>query len=666
MRRIRIGARLVGGFLAVALVVIVVGVTGYSNSKTINDGMTSMYVNELLPVRELGIANGAVEAVRADLNRYLTFPDERATDTALIEGSLASVNTQLDLYRKTPLTPAELAELATFDAAWASYRDAIGTTQHAAGSADAAAALASIQVGGQTYAARVAVLASLNRLVEITVQVAQQARVAADETFAASTRTLLAAVVLGLLLAIGLGIAITRSITKPLKEVTGAAQQIADVDLEATRTELIALARGDLDRTLSVTTSPLATGSRDEIGEVAAAFNVMIDRLRGAATAVSSVNSSLRGLVAETTTLTRAAVQGRLATRGDADKFEGGYAAVVRGVNDTLDAVIGPLSVAADFVDRVAKGEIPAPITETYQGDFNGIKNNLNDMRKNLRDFVVRAGTAAASTDVATAEILATVSEHTAGASEQSASVAEIMATVDEVRASAEQSAKMAGDVARESQQAVAVSETGGRSIAAITDGMEEIRIKVKAIAEDILALSEQTQQIGEITETVNDLADQSNLLALNATIEAAKAGEQGKGFAVVAAEVRNLADQSKQATSRVRTILADIQKATNAAVLATEQGTKGVESGMVLVQQAGGVITDLSATVLSASQATQQIAASAHQQNVGMEQIAVAMRDIHQATEQFVTGARQSELAARDLNESAQDLKATIGFYKT
>ena len=66
------------------------------------------------------------------------------------------------------------------------------------------------------------------------------------------------------------------------------------------------------------------------------------------------------------------------------------------------------------------------------------------------------------------------------------------------------------------------------------------------------------------------------------------------------------------------------------------------------------------------ASQASQQIAASAHQQNVGMEQIAVAMRDIHQATEQFVAGARQSELAAKDLNESAQGLKATIGFYKT
>src|SRR5207237_6717599 len=121
-----------------------------------------------------------------------------------------------------------------------------------------------------------------------------------------------------------------------------------------------------------------------------------------------------------------------------------------------------------------------------------------------------------------------------------------------------------------------------------IVDGMGDIRSKVQTIAQDILALSEQTQQIGEITATVNDIADQSNLLALNAAIEAAKAGEQGKGFAVVASEVRNLAEQSKQATGKVRTILSDIQKATNAAVLPTEQGTSVAESGTGLAGRAG------------------------------------------------------------------------------
>ncbi len=134
------------------------------------------------------------------------------------------------------------------------------------------------------------------------------------------------------------------------------------------------------------------------------------------------------------------------------------------------------------------------------------------------------------------------------------------------------------------------------------TDGMAEIRQKVQSIAENILALSEQSQQIGEIITTVNDLADQSNLLALNAAIEASRAGEQGKGFAVVAAGDPQPGRPVQGATAQVRTILSDVQRATNAAVMATEQGTKGVDTGAELIDQTGHTIDAL-------AQASQQTA---------------------------------------------------------
>jgi methyl-accepting chemotaxis protein len=199
----------------------------------------------------------------------------------------------------------------------------------------------------------------------------------------------------------------------------------------------------------------------------------------------------------------------------------------------------------------------------------------------------------------------------------------------------------------------------------AIVQSMHELRERVEAIARDIMALSEQTQQIGEITASVSDIADQSNLLALNAAIEAAKAGEQGKGFAVVAAEVRNLAEQSKQATSKVRSILGSIQKATNAAVLATEQGSKGVEAGLGLALRAGQVIGQLVEVIQQAAQAAQQIAASAHQQSVGMDQIAQAMGEISQATTQFVAGARQSQTAAEGLKNLTRQLQVSTERYR-
>ncbi|MBI5657093.1 MAG: HAMP domain-containing protein, partial [Geobacter sp.] len=94
--------------------------------------------------------------------------------------------------------------------------------------------------------------------------------------------------------------------------------------------------------------------------------------------ALKATTESLRGLVSEANMLTKAAVEGKLATRGDAAKFQGSYRDIVQGVNDTLDAVIGPLNVAAEYVDRISKGDIPSKITDQYNGDFNGIRNNLN------------------------------------------------------------------------------------------------------------------------------------------------------------------------------------------------------------------------------------------------------------------------------------------------
>ena len=85
-------------------------------------------------------------------------------------------------------------------------------------------------------------------------------------------------------------------------------------------------------------------------------------------------------------------MEGKLATRADASKHQGDYRKIVQGVNDTLDAVIGPLNVAANYVDRISKGDIPAKITDTYNGDFNTIKNNLNTCIDAVNALVADAG----------------------------------------------------------------------------------------------------------------------------------------------------------------------------------------------------------------------------------------------------------------------------------
>jgi methyl-accepting chemotaxis protein len=210
------------------------------------------------------------------------------------------------------------------------------------------------------------------------------------------------------------------------------------------------------------------------------------------------------------------------------------------------------------------------------------------------------------------------------------------------------------------------ISMAGIKSTDGTVAGMNRIRQQVESIADTMVRLSEQGQTIGQIVTTVEDLSAQSNLLAVNASIEAAKAGEQGKGFAVVAQEVRSLAEQSKQATNQVKGILGDIQKATSAAVMATEQGSKAVEAGVQQAGQAGESIQALSSSVNEAAQAATQIAASSQQQLVGVDQVASAMENIKQASTQNVASAKQLEAAAHNLNDLGHKLKQTMEQYKT
>jgi myosin heavy subunit len=260
------------------------------------------------------------------------------------------------------------------------------------------------------------------------------------------------------------------------------------------------------------------------------------------------------------------------------------------------------------------------------------------------------------------AEILATTTQLAAGAAETNVAMSETTTTVEEVKQTAQLASEKARQVMDSAKKAAQVSQSGQQSVDDAIEGMRHIQTQMEAIAESIVRLSEQSQSIGEIIVVVSNLAEQSNLLAVNAAIEATRAGEQGKGFAVVAQEVKSLAEQSKQATSQVRSILADIQKATGSAVLATEQGNKAVDAGMKQSTDAGEVIRVLAEGVAEAAEAATQIAASSHQQMVGMDQVAMAMDNIKQASAQNAAGAKQAEGAAQSLHDLGRKLISMVG----
>jgi len=322
----------------------------------------------------------------------------------------------------------------------------------------------------------------------------------------------------------------------------------------------------------------------------------------------------------------------------------------------------------ADYMAQIGQGNLTTRLSlDRGQADdpLVMLGQQLDETAASLRAMIGRIRDAAQQLNAGTAEILAATSQHMAGANEQSAAISQTTTTVDEVRVIAEQVVARAQDVARTSQRTVEISLAGRETVQAAIAGMEQIKQRVEAIAGNILALSAHTQQIGDIITTVSDLAAQSNMLALNAAVEAARAGEQGKGFAVVAQEVRSLAEQSRQATAQVRTILQEIQAATNTTVMTTEEGTKGVEEGVGLATQAGAVIEQLAEVIDESTQAAAQMVAGGRQQAAGIEQIALAMQNINQATAQGLVSTRQAEQAAQDLNHLARRLGDAVGQYR-
>jgi len=412
----------------------------------------------------------------------------------------------------------------------------------------------------------------------------------------------------------------------------------------------------------------------------------------------------IRRMMADLNMLVQAALEGDLTIRADVSRHQGDFRKIIQGINNTLDAVSNPLRILAEYIENFTKGDIESKVTASYKGDFNKIINSLNKylhvrdsvlrilhkiaeadlttvvtprsekdvwanalakMLANLRQLIGQMQEATDNISNANSNISAATSEQAASVAEQAASVAETTATAEEVRQTAQQSVERVQLVSEMASNTLKLTENGLEASKKTEEGMLALKDQVNHIAETILSLSEQTLQIGEIIATVNDIADQSNLLALNAAMEAARAGEAGRGFAVVAGEVRNLAEQSRQATAQVSSILSDIQKSANKAVMVTEKGTNSAETGVALAQSTGDSIRVIREHTQQVATVAQQIAASARQQLAGMDQITRAMESINQGATQTQKGMQQVDQSAQNLNDLAKRLTSVVQIYK-
>jgi len=391
----------------------------------------------------------------------------------------------------------------------------------------------------------------------------------------------------------------------------------------------------------------------------------------------------LNTLVADTGMLSRAAVEGRLETRADLSKHWGDFRKIVKGVNDTLDAVIGPLTVAAGYVYRISKGDIPAKITEQYNGDFNTLKDNLNtcieaiealvsdanmlsqaalegrvqaraDAARHQGDFrkivegvnatletilgpIVVVKHAAEAINLAAKEISAGNTDLSQRTEEQASSLEQTAASMEQLSSTVKQNADNARHANQMTVAASDVAARGGAVVQQVVDTMRDI--------------NESSRKIVDIISVIDGIAFQTNILALNAAVEAARAGEQGRGFAVVAGEVRNLAQRSAAAAKEIKALISN--------------SVEKVEDGSQLVGEAGKTMEEIVTSVRRVADIMSEIAAASTEQSAGIEQVNQAIVQMDEVTQRNAALVEQAAAAAESLEEEASHLVQSVARFR-
>jgi len=460
-----------------------------------------------------------------------------------------------------------------------------------------------------------------------------------------------------------------RSISEPLQQVVLMIKELKNGHLSPR----LNLKRKDEIGVMSATMDEFADDLQTNVvgdikkianGEYIESFSAPVDDQDEIRPALRMMVDSLDHLHKETIKLTDAARAGDLSVRGDERAFRGGYRMIIAGFNKTLETITEPVNEAMRLARFYASGDLTARFDERIPvaGEFVAYRDALNTIGIELQRLMklineeLYEGISVLST--ASSEILTVTTQLSSASSQTATTVNETSDTVESVRTKADLMNQKTKEVSEKAMNALNVSGDGQKSIEEILEGMNNIQRQMDMIGMNVIKLSEQSQAIGEIIATVTDISEQSNLLAVNASIEAAKAGEFGKGFAVVAHEIHNLAEQSKQATTNVRTILTDIQRGVSSTVVSTERGTKSVADAARLTSDAREAIEVLTRSTADFSRQAIEITSSIHEQAAGMDQISLAMEKIRDAAQKNLEITQTVEKTAEDLHELGLRLK--------
>ncbi|SOT98160.1 methyl-accepting chemotaxis protein [Xanthomonas arboricola] len=366
-----------------------------------------------------------------------------------------------------------------------------------------------------------------------------------------------------------------------------------------------------------------------------------MDRLPGEKAVFSdtmdAVKRNLSAMNSEIKLLAQAAANGDFSVRGDTQRFQHDFLAMVESLNQLMATADGNLGALSSVLRAIAAGDLTTRMHGDFHGVFAQMRDDANATVVQLADIVGRIQQSTDAINDAASEIAAGNQDLSQRTEQQAANLEETAASMEELTSTVRNNAEHARRANQLVVGAAAVAAQGGTVVGEVVGTMAGIQAASRKIA--------------DIISVIDGIAFQTNILALNAAVEAARAGEQGRGFAVVASEVRTLAQRSAGAAKEIKQLIDD--------------SVNRVEQGNVLVSQAGRTMQDIVDSVRGVTEIMHEISEASQQQSQGIEQVGQTIAQMDQSTQQNAALVEEATAAARAMEAQAQQLRDAVSVFQ-
>jgi methyl-accepting chemotaxis protein len=632
---IKTGTKLIGGFMVVVVIIIAVSILNYFNMKSLNEGTDILYKNGLLPTIKIENAESAMLSMRGDAFKYMVIADQRETLKKTISDEKNSINTYISDYKNSNLNPDQQTAISDLETAIKTYFTTVDSFLASVDKGDNEAAITSASDGGDLSNSRKAVGAATTKVIDLSTKEAENEKNQSDSTFFTAMLWLAGIAVLSVIIALFMGIAITRNIAIPLVTTSNALIKISQgdllrIDTKASEEHKSTGKDTDLLHAIEMKAREKLRLRKDEIGDISKSLHELTNYLQSMGDVARTIASNDLSVTVE--------------PKSEKDELGNAFQTMVNGLRQTVTEITDNASNLT-----AASGQLAEAAAQAGQAT-NQISITIQQVAKGTSD----QATAVNKTASATEQMAKAIEGVAKGAQEQSQAISKAAEITSQINTSIQQVTENAESVTRDAVKAANAARSGAKTVEETLSGMQSIKSKVGASAEKVQEMGQRSSEIGAIVEAIEDIASQTNLLALNAAIEAARAGEHGKGFAVVADEVRKLAERSSQATKEIGGLITGIQSTVAEAVKAMDEGSKEVELGVESANKAGSALSD----ILNAAQAVNDQAELA---GSAAEQMSAASSELVSAVDSVSAVVEENTAATEEMSANSSEVTQAI-----